>query len=71
MSNIKRKLSIFKCLKFKYLTKYSAKISTDKITEIFFEIDEFFKVFEPALRKNLLTSGKRPGTDLAECQWAR
>lgn len=40
-------------------------ISTDKITEIFFEIDEFSKVFEPALRKNLLAAGKktrnRPG----------
>ena len=40
-------------------------ISTDKITGIFFEIDEFSMVFEPALIKNLLTSGKktrnRPG----------
>lgn len=40
-------------------------ISNDKITEIFFNIDEFSKVFEPALRQNLLTHGKktrnRPG----------
>lgn len=33
-------------------------ISNDKITEIFFKIDEFSKVFEPALRKNLITNGK-------------
>lgn len=40
-------------------------ISDDKITEIFFQIDEFSKVFEPALRQNLISQGKktrnRPG----------
>jgi hypothetical protein len=40
-------------------------ICTYKITEIFFNIDEFAKVFEPALRKNLIGTGKntrnRPG----------
>jgi len=40
-------------------------ISNDKITEIFFQIDEFTKVFEPALRQNLISQGKktrnRPG----------
>ena len=40
-------------------------ISDDKITEIFFQIDEFMKVFEPALRQNLIAQGKktrnRPG----------
>src|SRR5690554_4057814 len=34
-------------------------ISKDKITEIFFQIDEFTKVFEPALRQNLITQGKK------------
>lgn len=34
-------------------------ISTDKITEIFFEIDEFCKVFEPAFNQRLLEDGKK------------
>jgi hypothetical protein len=34
-------------------------ISNDKITEIFFRIDEFTKVFEPALRQNLIAQGKK------------
>lgn len=36
-------------------------ISTDKITEIFFKIDEFTKVFEPALKQNLIGNGKKTG----------
>lgn len=40
-------------------------ISNDKITEIFFQIDEFTNVFEPALRQRAITQGKktrnRPG----------
>ncbi|MCX2765132.1 IS982 family transposase [Aquimarina muelleri] len=34
-------------------------ISKDKITEIFFSIDEFCKVFNPALKKRQLTTGKK------------
>lgn len=34
-------------------------ISNDKITEIFFSIDEFCKVFDPALKKRQLTTGKK------------
>src|SRR5699024_1302891 len=34
-------------------------ISNDKITEIFFQIDEFTKIFEPALRQNLIAQGKK------------
>jgi hypothetical protein len=34
-------------------------ISNDKITEIFFEIDEFCKVFEPAFTQKLLEDGKK------------
>lgn len=34
-------------------------ISTDKITEIFFSIDEFCKIFDPALKKRQLTTGKK------------
>jgi len=33
-------------------------ISTDKITEIFCSIDDFCKVFEPALKQRTLTKGK-------------
>lgn len=40
-------------------------ISNDKITEIFFQIDEFTNVFEPALRQRAIAQGKktrnRPG----------
>ena len=38
-----RKISIFKVLKFKYLTKISAMISDDKITTIYYIVDEFLK----------------------------
>ena len=34
-------------------------ISTDKITEIFCSIDDFCIVFEPALQKRLLSTGKK------------
>lgn len=34
-------------------------ISNDKVTEIFFEIDEFCKVFEPAFTQKLLEDGKK------------
>lgn len=34
-------------------------ISNDKITDIFFQIDEFSKVFEPSLQQNLITRGKK------------
>jgi len=34
-------------------------ISTDKITKIFCSIDDFCKVFEPALNKKLISSGKK------------
>ena len=34
-------------------------ISNDKVTEIFFEIDEFCKVFEPAFTQRLLEDGKK------------
>ena len=54
-----RKISIFKLLKHRYLTEFSAMISTDKVTEIFFEIDEFCKVFEPAFTQRLLEDGKK------------
>lgn len=40
-------------------------ISNDRITEIFFQIDEFTNVFEPALRQRTITQGEearnRPG----------
>ncbi|SHG78549.1 Transposase DDE domain-containing protein [Salegentibacter echinorum] len=34
-------------------------ISNDKVTEIFFDIDEFCKVFEPAFTQKLLEDGKK------------
>ena len=34
-------------------------ISTDKITAIFCSIDDFCKVFEPALKKKQLSTGKK------------
>jgi len=34
-------------------------ISDDKNTEIFFQIDEFTKIFEPALRQSLIAQGKK------------
>lgn len=34
-------------------------ISNDKVTEIFFSIDEFCKVFEPALSQKLIEDGKK------------
>lgn len=34
-------------------------ISNDKVTEIFFDIDEFCKVFEPAFTEKLLEDGKK------------
>ena len=34
-------------------------ISNDKLTEIFYEIDEFCRVFEPAMKQRMLQSGKK------------
>ena len=34
-------------------------IFDNKITEIFFQIDEFSKVFEPALRQNFIAQSKK------------
>src|SRR5690606_4164300 len=52
----KQKISIFKCLKIKYLTNSLLMISIDKITEIFCYIDEFHKEFEHAQKGHLLES---------------
>ena len=44
-------------LKYKYLTKYSAMITDDKITEIYFVIDEFFKEFDQLIKAHQLGNG--------------
>lgn len=49
-----QKISIFKCLKIKYLNRFILIISTDKITEIFCFIDEFHQEFEYAENGHLL-----------------
>jgi len=37
-------------------------ISKDRITEIFYSMEEFCKVFEPAIQKNLFPIEKNIGT---------
>lgn len=64
-------MSTFKYLGLKYLTYFSAKISNDKVTEIFFEIDEFYKVFEPAFTQRLLENDKNTGKEPLKCRLAR
>jgi len=46
-------------LTFNILKQILLMISTDKITEIFCSIDDFCIVFEPALQKRLLSTGKK------------
>ncbi|SIT28059.1 hypothetical protein SAMN05421785_12433, partial [Chryseobacterium gambrini] len=49
---------MFKVLKFKYLTKTSAMISDDKITTIYYIVDEFFKEFNHVLKEYSLQDQK-------------
>ena len=53
-----RRSSIFKVLKFKYLNKTSAMISDDKITTIYYIVDEFFKEFNHVLKEYSLQDQK-------------